>query len=65
MGDDLYPYCKVETCFILILFGYPCSQPGFRQMKVLKQGRSTVCFIEFVDTSSAVVVHNSLQGALL
>jgi hypothetical protein len=24
------------------------SQPGFRQMKVVRQGKNTVCFIEFV-----------------
>ncbi|XP_057816918.1 cell wall integrity protein scw1 isoform X1 [Cryptomeria japonica] len=40
-------------------------QPGFKQMKVLHQGRSTVCFIEFEDINSAVVVHNNLQGAVI
>ncbi|EFJ22716.1 hypothetical protein SELMODRAFT_104881, partial [Selaginella moellendorffii] len=42
-----------------------CSQPGFRQMKVLRQGRSTVCFIEFVDVNTAMAVHTNLQGAVL
>lgn len=47
------------------LRGLFSGQPGFRQMKVLRQGRSTVCFIEFLDVSSAMAVHNNLQGALL
>ncbi|KAH7293046.1 hypothetical protein KP509_28G009300 [Ceratopteris richardii] len=41
------------------------GQPGFRQMKVLRQGRSTVCFIEFADVNSAIAVHNTLQGAIV
>eukprot|EP00249_Psilotum_nudum_P007052 c20272_g2_i1 orf=235-1233(+) len=41
------------------------GQPGFQQMKVLRQTKNTVCFIEFVDVNSAMGVHNSLQGALL
>jgi len=47
------------------LRGLFSGQPGFRQMKVLRQGRSTVCFIEFEDLHSAVAVHNNLQGAVL
>ncbi|KAG0555439.1 hypothetical protein M758_12G171100 [Ceratodon purpureus] len=41
------------------------GQPGFRQMKVLRQGKNTVCFIEFVDVNSAMSVHANLQGAVL
>ncbi|KAH7674843.1 RNA binding protein (contains RRM repeats) protein [Dioscorea alata] len=40
-------------------------QPGYKQMKVLRQERNTVCFIEFEDVSSATVVHQNLQGAVL
>lgn len=40
-------------------------QPGFKQMKVLRQERHTVCFIEFEDVSSATNVHHSLQGAVI
>ncbi|XP_024516969.1 cell wall integrity protein scw1 isoform X2 [Selaginella moellendorffii] len=47
------------------LRGLFSSQPGFRQMKVLRQGRSTVCFIEFVDVNTAMAVHTNLQGAVL
>ncbi|KAJ7122711.1 hypothetical protein O6H91_Y563300 [Diphasiastrum complanatum] len=47
------------------LRGVFSSQPGFRQMKVLRQGKSTVCFIEFVDVNTAMVVHCNLQGAVL
>ncbi|KAL2612527.1 hypothetical protein R1flu_024219 [Riccia fluitans] len=47
------------------LRGLFSSQPGFRQMKVLRQGKSTVCFTEFGDVSSAMAVHQNLQGAVL
>uniref|UniRef100_A0A0C9SA94 TSA: Wollemia nobilis Ref_Wollemi_Transcript_4376_1943 transcribed RNA sequence n=1 Tax=Wollemia nobilis TaxID=56998 RepID=A0A0C9SA94_9CONI len=47
------------------LRGLFSGQPGFKQMKVLRQGRSTVCFIEFEDLNSALAVHNNLQGAVL
>ncbi|KAJ6727552.1 CELL WALL INTEGRITY PROTEIN SCW1 [Salix purpurea] len=40
-------------------------QPGFKQMKVLRQERHTVCFIEFEDLNSATTVHHSLQGAVI
>eukprot|EP00262_Sarcandra_glabra_P004354 TRINITY_DN1529_c0_g1_i1.p1 TRINITY_DN1529_c0_g1~~TRINITY_DN1529_c0_g1_i1.p1 ORF type:complete len:313 (-),score=45.57 TRINITY_DN1529_c0_g1_i1:808-1746(-) len=40
-------------------------QPGFKQMKILRQERNTVCFIEFDDVNSATTVHNNLQGAVL
>ncbi|CAA6672214.1 unnamed protein product [Spirodela intermedia] len=41
------------------------SQPGYKQMKILRQERNTVCFIEFEDVNSATVVHQNLQGAVL
>ncbi|CAK9205743.1 unnamed protein product [Sphagnum troendelagicum] len=47
------------------LRGLFSSQPGFRQMKVVRQGKNTVCFIEFVDVNTAVTVHSNLQGAVL
>ncbi|CAM6104544.1 unnamed protein product [Calypogeia fissa] len=47
------------------LRGLFSGQPGFKQMKVLRQGKSTVCFIEFGDVSSAMAVHQHLQGAVL
>ncbi|KAJ8756328.1 hypothetical protein K2173_025140 [Erythroxylum novogranatense] len=40
-------------------------QPGFKQMKILRQERHTVCFIEFEDVNSASNVHRSLQGAVI
>ncbi|XP_034929230.1 uncharacterized protein [Populus alba] len=40
-------------------------QPGFKQMKVLRQERHTVCFIEFEDVNSATNVHHTLQGAVI
>ncbi|MCO5575399.1 hypothetical protein L7F22_029200 [Adiantum nelumboides] len=47
------------------LRGLFSGQPGFKQMKVLRQGRSTVCFIEFTVVNAAIAVHNNLQGAIL
>lgn len=44
------------------LFGV---QPGFKQMKVLRQERHTVCFIEFEDMNNATHVHHVLQGAVI
>ncbi|KAL8537871.1 hypothetical protein ACS0TY_012850 [Phlomoides rotata] len=41
------------------------AQPGFKQMKILRQERHTVCFIEFEDVNSAANVHHSLQGAVI
>ncbi|KAJ4953967.1 hypothetical protein NE237_030799 [Protea cynaroides] len=41
------------------------TQPGFKQMKILRQERNTVCFIEFEDVNSATNVHHSLQGAVI
>ncbi|CAL0325891.1 unnamed protein product [Lupinus luteus] len=40
-------------------------QPGFKQMKILRQERHTVCFIEFEDVNSATNVHHTLQGAVI
>ncbi|XP_021747263.1 cell wall integrity protein scw1-like [Chenopodium quinoa] len=40
-------------------------QPGYKQMKVLRQERHTVCFIEFEDLNSASHVHHNLQGAVI
>lgn len=40
-------------------------QPGFKQMKILRQERNTVCFIEFNDVASATNVHQNLQGAVI
>ncbi|XP_019198854.1 PREDICTED: RNA-binding protein with multiple splicing 2 [Ipomoea nil] len=40
-------------------------QPGYKQMKVLRQERHTVCFIEFEDVQSATNVHHTLQGAVI
>ncbi|KAK1269413.1 hypothetical protein QJS04_geneDACA013846 [Acorus gramineus] len=41
------------------------GQPGYKQMKVLRQERNTVCFIEFEDVTSATAVHQNLQGAVI
>ncbi|KAI3857320.1 hypothetical protein MKX03_028980, partial [Papaver bracteatum] len=40
-------------------------RPGFKQMKMLRQERNTVCFIEFEDVGNAVNVHQTLQGAVI
>lgn len=40
-------------------------QPGYKQMKVLRHERNTVCFIEFEDIAAATAVHINLQGAVL
>lgn len=47
------------------LKGLFSAQPGFKQMKVLRQERHTVCFIEFEDVNSATNVHHNLQGAVI
>ncbi|XP_059457489.1 cell wall integrity protein scw1 [Corylus avellana] len=47
------------------LRGLFSSQPGFKQMKILRQERHIVCFIEFEDVNSATNVHHSLQGAVI
>ncbi|KAM3379958.1 RNA-binding protein with multiple splicing 2 [Capsicum galapagoense] len=47
------------------LRGLISGQPGFKQMKVLRQERHTVCFIEFDDVNSATNVHQNLQGAVI
>ncbi|XP_022716531.1 RNA-binding protein with multiple splicing 2-like isoform X2 [Durio zibethinus] len=47
------------------LGGLFSAQPGFKQMKILRQERHTVCFIEFEDVNTATNVHHSLQGAVI
>ncbi|XP_020599026.1 RNA-binding protein with multiple splicing [Phalaenopsis equestris] len=47
------------------LRGLFSAQPGYKQMKILRHDRSTVCFIEFDDVASATGVHIKLQGAVL
>ncbi|XP_073049600.1 uncharacterized protein [Primulina eburnea] len=47
------------------LRGLFCAQPGFKQMKIIRQERHTVCFIEFEDVNSAAHVHHSFQGAVI
>ncbi|KAL8139276.1 hypothetical protein V2J09_005297 [Rumex salicifolius] len=47
------------------LRGLFTAQTGYIQMKVLRQERHTVCFIEFEDVNSAVAVHHNLQGAVI
>jgi hypothetical protein len=37
------------------------SQPGFRQLKVVRGARSVTCFVEFNDVPSAMAVHQSQQ----
>ncbi|KAK1608660.1 hypothetical protein QYE76_032333 [Lolium multiflorum] len=54
-----------ETVVEEELRGLFCLQPGFKQMKVLRQDRNTVCFIEFEDVGSASAVHHTLQGAVI
>ncbi|XP_043709293.1 cell wall integrity protein scw1 [Telopea speciosissima] len=41
------------------------TQSGFKQMKILRQERNTVCFMEFEDVNSATNVHHKLQGAVI
>lgn len=40
-------------------------RPGYRQVKVLRQPHSTVCFVEFADVESATAAHSEVQGAIL
>ncbi|OMO83076.1 hypothetical protein CCACVL1_11574 [Corchorus capsularis] len=47
------------------LRGLFSAQPGFKQMKILRQERHTVCFIEFEDVNTATNVHHTLQGAVI
>ncbi|KAH7564916.1 hypothetical protein JRO89_XS09G0069500 [Xanthoceras sorbifolium] len=47
------------------LRGLFSAQPGFKQMKILRQERHTVCFIEFEDMNSATNVHHNFQGAVI
>ncbi|KXZ54722.1 hypothetical protein GPECTOR_4g790 [Gonium pectorale] len=39
--------------------------PGYMQLKLLRQERNVSCFVEFADTPSAAAVHSQLQGAIL
>ncbi|KAG6575404.1 RNA-binding protein with multiple splicing 2-like isoform X2 [Cucurbita pepo subsp. pepo] len=47
------------------LRGLLSVQSGFKQMKILRQERHTVCFIEFEDVNTATNVHHNLQGAVI
>uniref|UniRef100_A0A061RX97 Cell wall integrity protein scw1 n=1 Tax=Tetraselmis sp. GSL018 TaxID=582737 RepID=A0A061RX97_9CHLO len=40
-------------------------QPGFNQLKMVRNSRNTTCFVEFVDVASAMMVHQTQQGAIL
>ncbi|WJX42686.1 hypothetical protein P8452_29889 [Trifolium repens] len=40
-------------------------QPGFKQMKIIRQERHTVCFIEFEVVNRATNVHHNLQGTVI
>ncbi|GJP41747.1 hypothetical protein CLOM_g1395, partial [Closterium sp. NIES-68] len=40
-------------------------QPGYVQLKLLRQGMSTCCFVQFVDVEAASAVHVALQGITL
>ncbi|KAF8061951.1 HDAC1 [Scenedesmus sp. PABB004] len=41
------------------------SQPGYRQLKMVRGPKATTAFVEFADVTSAMVVHSALQGAVL
>ncbi|KAI8474159.1 MAG: hypothetical protein J3K34DRAFT_456979 [Monoraphidium minutum] len=41
------------------------SQPGYRQMKIVKGGRNTTAFVEFASVGGAMLTHQALQGAVL
>mmetsp|Transcript_13732 Transcript_13732/g.39795 ORF Transcript_13732/g.39795 Transcript_13732/m.39795 type:complete len:209 (-) Transcript_13732:1066-1692(-) len=47
------------------LHGLFASQPGFKQMKMVRGTRSVTAFVEFDDLATAMATHGSLQGALL
>lgn len=44
------------------LFG---AQPGFKQLKLMKNGRNVTCFCDFDDLQTAMTVHTNMQGAVL
>eukprot|EP00775_Hariotina_reticulata_P011795 gene11795-11940_t len=44
------------------LFG---AQPGFQQLKVLRNARAVSCFVEFDTVETAMACHQSQQGAVL
>lgn len=52
----------VAEAEMLGLFG---TQPGFKQMKLVRGSRNTTAFVEFHDTATAAAVHQSLQGAIM
>lgn len=41
------------------------SQPGYRQLKMVRGPKSTTAFVEFGDVGTAMMVHSALQGAVL
>jgi hypothetical protein len=41
------------------------SQPGYKQLKLVRGQKLVNCFVEYVDVTTAVMVHNLLQGAVL
>ncbi|KAF6258766.1 hypothetical protein COO60DRAFT_1691111 [Scenedesmus sp. NREL 46B-D3] len=41
------------------------SQPGYRQLKMVRGSKSTTAFVEFGDVGTAIMVHSALQGAVL
>ncbi|PRW58713.1 cell wall integrity scw1 [Chlorella sorokiniana] len=40
-------------------------QPGFQQLKLVRGPKGVTCFIEFIDVTSAMAVHDAQQGAIL
>ncbi|KAK6128101.1 hypothetical protein DH2020_038155 [Rehmannia glutinosa] len=56
---------QLQLLYLHLVVMYLFSQPGFKQMKTIRQERHTVCFIEFEDVNSATNVHRSLQGAVI
>lgn len=42
-----------------------CTQPGYKQLKLLRNTRQVSCFVEFHDVATAAAVHNGLQGAII
>jgi hypothetical protein len=41
------------------------SQPGFKQLKIVRGPKNTTCFVEYGCTKTAMTVHDGLQGAIL
>eukprot|EP00195_Chlamydomonas_chlamydogama_P000826 CAMPEP_0202920456 /NCGR_PEP_ID=MMETSP1392-20130828/76866_1 /ASSEMBLY_ACC=CAM_ASM_000868 /TAXON_ID=225041 /ORGANISM="Chlamydomonas chlamydogama, Strain SAG 11-48b" /LENGTH=392 /DNA_ID=CAMNT_0049613953 /DNA_START=522 /DNA_END=1700 /DNA_ORIENTATION=- len=42
-----------------------CTQPGYKQMKLVRGPKQVSCFVEFDDVVTASTVHSTLQGACL